>query len=98
MEESYKTVLTSLKKKIQILIQRCESFRSINAELARKLEDAEAKNEILTQNNKELKKQIDNLQLMEAFKVSAADVKEARQKIGNLVRELDRCIALLNDE
>lgn len=98
MEENYKTALTGLKKKIQILIQRCESFRVINAELAGKLEDARKQNELLTEKNKELKEKIDNLQLMEAFKVSAVDVKEARQNIGKLVKEIDRCIALLNNE
>lgn len=98
MEESYKTVLTGLKGKIQILLQRCESLMMVNAELARKLEESENKNELLTQKNKELKEQIDNLHLMEAFRVSAADVREARQIIGKLVREIDRCIALLNDE
>lgn len=98
MEESYKTALTGLKKKIQILIQRCESFRAINAELAGRLEEAEKENELLTAKNKELKEKIDNLQMMEAFKVSAADVREARQNIGKLVKEIDRCIALLNNE
>lgn len=97
MEESYKTALTGLKKKIQILIQRCESFRVTNAELAGRLEEAEKENELLIAKNKELKEKIDNLQMMEAFKVSAADVKEARQNIGKLVKEIDRCIALLNN-
>jgi len=98
MEESYKSVLTGLKKKIQFLIQRCESFKAINAELARKLENAENENKLLTQKNKELKEKIDNLHLMEAFRVSTADVKEARQNIGKIVKEIDRCIALLNNE
>ena len=46
---------------------------------------------------KELEQKIDKLQLAGAFEASAADVKEARQNIGRLVREIDKCISLLND-
>ena len=46
---------------------------------------------------KELEKKVNNLQLVEAFKSSSADVKEAKQKIARLVKEIDKCIALLND-
>jgi hypothetical protein len=34
---------------------------------------------------------------MDAFKASSADVKDAKRKIGKIVKEIDKCISLLND-
>ena len=43
---------------------------------------------------KELEKQIDNLKLKNAF-LSASGDEEAKEKIDRLIKEIDRCIALL---
>lgn len=43
---------------------------------------------------RELDKQIDNLKLKNAF-LSASGDAEAKEKIDRLIREIDRCIALL---
>ena len=39
----------------------------------------------------------DQLQLTNAFEASSEDVKEAKQKIGRLGKEIDKCISMLND-
>ncbi len=36
------------------------------------------------------------LQLAEAFKASSTDRHDAKQKIGKIVKEIERCIGLLN--
>lgn len=36
------------------------------------------------------------LQLATAFRASSVDAQEAKVKIGKIVREIDRCVALLN--
>lgn len=97
MEESYEILLKGLKKKIEFLISKYESEHAERVELSDKL--AACKQNLENSNNKikDLEQKIDNLQLIEAFKTSTGDVKEARQKIGKLVREIDKCIALLND-
>ncbi len=43
---------------------------------------------------RELEKQIDNLKLKNAF-LSASGDEEAKEKIDRLIKEIDRCIALL---
>jgi len=48
-------------------------------------------------NIKELENKVNKLQLVEAFRTSSQDVKEAKQKIGKMVKEIDKCIAMLND-
>ena len=37
------------------------------------------------------------MQLGDAFKASSEDVKEAKKKIARIVREIDKCISMLND-
>lgn len=44
----------------------------------------------------ELEDKNKKLQLAEAFKVSSADTQDAKQKISRIVKEIDRCIGLLN--
>ena len=104
MNESYKIVLDTHKKKLELLISRYEQLMAVNRELKGNLErrDAEIRDcrEKLNESNnkiKELEQKIDKLQLAGAFEASAVDVKEAKQNIGRLVREIDKCISLLND-
>ncbi len=97
MEESYQIVLNSLKKKIELIISKYESLLSENILLSERLEKYKLNLDNSNNKIKELEQKIDNLQLIEAFKSSTSDVKEAKQNIGKLVREIDKCIALLND-
>lgn len=97
MSKDYQSVINNLKSKIELLISKYEQVVSDNKKL---VEDLNICNDALnnnTNNVKELETRISNLQLAEAFKSSSADVKEAKQKIGKIVKEIDRCIALLND-
>lgn len=97
MDKSREILLNDLTKKIELLISKYEQVRAERNELSSKL--AKCKEELENSNNriKNLEQKIDNLQLIEAFRTSKSDVKEARQNIGKLVREIDKCIALLND-
>ena len=44
----------------------------------------------------ELEDKNKKLQLAEAFKASSTDKHDAKQKIGKIVKEIERCIGLLN--
>ncbi len=97
MDKSREILLNDLTKKIELLISKYEQVRAEKNELSLKL--AQCKEELEISNNKikDLEQKIDNLQLIEAFKASKGDVKEAKLNISKLVREIDKCIALLND-
>ena len=104
MNESYKIVLETHKRKLELLISRYENLKARNRDLEQALgkkdaeiEDCRAKLNNSNNKIKELEQKIDKLQLAGAFEASAADVKEAKQNIGRLVREIDKCISLLND-
>jgi hypothetical protein len=90
-------MLTELKNKISRLISLYEKADSekqsaIN-EKAKLAAIIEEKNKKI----KELEKHIEQLQLANAFKESSVDKQEAKQKIGRIVREIDDCIAMLNN-
>ena len=104
MNESYKIALETHKRKLELLISRYENLKARNRDLEQALgkkdaeiEDCRAKLNNSNNKIKELEQKIDKLQLAGAFEASAADVKEARQNIGRLVREIDKCISLLDD-
>ena len=77
MNESYKIVLDTHKKKLELLISRYEQLMAVNRELKENLErrDAEIKDcrEKLNESNnkiKELEQRIDKLQIAGAFEAS----------------------------
>jgi chromosome segregation ATPase len=90
-------MLTELKNKIGRLISLYEKAESEKqsaiqekAKLAAIIEEKNTK-------IKELEKHIEQLQLANAFRVASVDRQEAKQKIGRIVREIDDCIAMLNN-
>lgn len=104
MNESYKIALETHKRKLELLISRYENLKARNRDLEQALgkkdaeiEDCRAKLNNSNNKIKELEQKIDKLQLAGAFETSAIDVKEARQNINRLVREIDKCISLLSN-
>jgi len=96
MNAEYQTALSKLKNKIGLLVSQYENIKAGNERMAIELTTLKI---ILNENKttiSELEKKINRLQIAEAFKASSADVKEAKQKIGKIIREIDKCIALLN--
>jgi len=45
---------------------------------------------------KELEDKYKKVQLAEAFKATSSDTRDAKLKVGKIVKEIDKCIALLN--
>ena len=88
-------MLESVRQKIQRLIAAYETEKMererLQVELARQVVQNEAYKEQII----ELEKQIDNLKLAEAFKTSGGNSPEAKKKIEQLIKEIDRCISLM---
>ncbi len=88
-------MLTDIKAKIEKLIEAYEAAKAENEVLAEKLRQSEEKNEDQKKQITELEKQIDNLRLAEAFTGAAEDRDVAKRKIDRLIREIDKCISLM---
>ena len=67
--------------------------------LALKRENARLKADLEECSNKlkEKEEKLDKIVLANAFATSGENVKEARQKIARIVKEIDKCISLLNN-
>ena len=88
-------MLDTVKQKIKRLIAAYEAERMERIRLQDALDKAQAQNETYRKQITELERQIDNLKLTEAFKGRAINSTEAKRKVDSLVKEIDRCIKLI---
>ena len=88
-------MLETVKQRIQQLIAAYEKEKMERQRLQTALEQSQAKEETYRKQIIELERQIDNLKLTEAFKASSGNSPEARKKIDSLLKEIDRCISLM---
>ena len=88
-------MLDKVKEKIQKLIAAYEAERAERVRLETELEKSESQNQEYRKQITELERTIDNLRLADAFKAGNADNTEARKKIDKLIKEIDKCITLM---
>lgn len=90
-------------KKLQIfethfrmLMEKYTQLKAENAELYDMVDQKDAALKELQIKNEELQKQYDNLKLAKIISVSDSDLDNAKKRLAKLVRDVDKCIALLN--
>ena len=88
-------MLETIKQKIGQLIAAYEKEKAGRERLETLLEQSMAQNDAYRKQITELERQIDNLKLADAFKAGGAGSPEAEKKINSLIKEIDRCIALM---
>ena len=88
-------MIDKLKERIQQLIAAYETERAERIRLEAELDRSESQNTEYRKQITELERTIDNLKLADAFKAGNADNTEARKKIDKLIKEIDKCITLM---
>ena len=88
-------MLETVKEKITRLIAAYETEKMEREKLQAELEQTRTQNETYRKQIIELERQIDNLKLTEAFMAGGADTTAAKKKIDRLMKEIDRCITLM---
>ena len=88
-------MIDKLKERIQQLIAAYESERAERIRLEAELDRSESQNTEYRKQITELERTIDNLKLADAFKAGNADNTEAKKKIDKLIKEIDKCITLM---
>ncbi len=89
-------IIKTLRDKIFDIVRESEKVKSENEVLAR---ENKSLNEIIKAKQKEIsnfEKKLDTLKIAKTVAMSAEDKHEARIKVNKIVREIDKCIALLN--
>lgn len=87
-------MLEDIKSNIAKLVALYEAERQRAATLEERLRQCEEKSLEYKKQITDLNQQIANLELMHAFQASG-DPATSRDKIGKLIKEIDRCIKLL---
>lgn len=80
-----KDLLDELKVKLNILIRQYHNLEKYE-EVAR----------ILKEENEQLKKQYEELRTATTLKLSKDDIRQTKLYVSRLIREIDKCIALLS--
>ena len=74
-----------------------DELKRENAELKKLLYMEKLKNEKVQAQYDELEVSYTNLKTATAISLNGSDVKETKLRLSKLVREVDKCIALLNE-
>ena len=82
-------LMEELSVKVRMLSQRY-------AETLEQLKQVSQANDLLREENKLLRQDIDSIKSAKVISLSQNNVKNARQEINQLIRQVDKCIALLN--
>ena len=97
MTEEEKKLLNSFETQLRHLIYLHDELKRENAELKKLLENEKLKNEKAQAQYDELEVSYTNLKTATAISLNGSDVKETKLRLSKLVREVDKCIALLNE-
>lgn len=96
MTELEKNLLVSFKLKVEHVIAKHESLKQEKNQLQEKIGALELTIKQLHQENQLLEQKYENLKLARMLAASDDENKDAKNRIQKLVREIDKCIALLN--
>ena len=88
-------MLETVKERIKQLIAAYETEKMERIRLQSELEQTRVQNDTYRKQIIELERQIDNQKLTEAFMAGGTDAAAAKKKIDSLMKEIDRCIKLM---
>lgn len=97
MINRYEELLGGFETKLRKLISEYRLLQAENQLLQRKQSELKAELEQSKTMIMDLKKQNDHLRLLNQLGGQGTDRKAARQQLEKMVREIDQCLALLND-
>lgn len=97
MTEEDKKILSSFESQLNRLLFLYDGLRRENSELKRLLENKNLENETLRAQYEELNKRYANMKTAAAINLNYSDVRETKLRLSKLVREIDKCIALINE-
>ncbi len=96
MEASQHEIIKELRKKIYTIISMCDRLRAEKEQWLHEKKELIEKLKIKDKEYIEIEHKFDQLKVAKLLLSNSGDAQEARQKVNRLVREIDKCIALLN--
>ena len=96
MSEGYKEIIEEISKNTERVVSKYRELEYKFNELSKKNESLNEELELVKNANENLESKFEKLKSAKVFEHTNDDVKDARSRINKLVKEIDRCIALLN--
>lgn len=97
MTNRYEELIDAFELKLRKLMSEYQSLQEQNAELKAELERKHTDLMHAHQDVLELRKNYDHLRIARNLGVSQEDRNESKQRINKMVREIDKCLALLDE-
>jgi len=97
MTEDHNKLLAVFEVRVRDLMALCDKQKQKINELTRVLGEKDTEIDNKEQMISELKAKCDNMLTARAVYMNDGDIKSARTRLSKLVREVDKCIALLNE-
>lgn len=88
-------LICQLETRVRQLLMQDNSLREQMRALEERIAERDGKIAELQRQNQDLEALYDNLKMARILELSDSDTRNARQRINHLVREVDKCIALL---
>ena len=97
MTEDQIKLVANFEARVRQLMFMCDELKQRNANLEHDLTQEQEKKQSLEEEIKRLNNKYDNLKLVRIISVKQDDFQGAKKRLSKLVREVDKCIALLNE-
>ena len=97
MTEEEKKLISTFETRLHHLIFLHEELKRENSELKQLLETREEEYKQVLADYKTLEKNYTDLKTATTISLNGSDIKETKSRLSQLVREVDKCIALLNE-
>ena len=95
MTEEEKKIIRNIEIRVHQLLLLCDNLREEKANLHTQLEEQKSRNDLLNKENSQLQFKYDNLKVAQMISVNRNDFKDTKNRLSDLVREVNTCISLL---
>ncbi|MBN1158109.1 MAG: hypothetical protein JXA61_01910 [Bacteroidales bacterium] len=97
MDNKFDEIFSSLRYKIKTIVSMYEEQKIVNRELHSENKGLNEKLSELENKLKETERDFENLKMAKVLStVSEGDIHDTKLQVNRIVREIDKCIALLN--
>ena len=96
MTEQEQKLLNEFRDRLEQLLSRVDGLKEEKLQLLDQIRELEGTVRELEEEKESLERKYDHLKLAKTLSASDGETKDAKDRINKLVREIDKCIALLN--
>ena len=97
MTNNYENLINEFENNLQRLISECESLKIQNAALQKKFDEKQIELECAYKKKLEIEENYNHLHTARYLNTSPKERKISKQYVDRMVREIDKCLALLDE-